>query len=40
MLTFDDVVNAPVAKLKEAADDWSAHSIGRDFAVVRISGEN
>ncbi|MFG3526283.1 DUF6571 family protein [Streptomyces sp. NPDC047917] len=23
MLTFDDVVNAPVAKLKEAADDWS-----------------
>ncbi|MFD6371386.1 DUF6571 family protein, partial [Streptomyces roseolus] len=23
MLTFDDVVNAPVAKLKQAADDWS-----------------
>ncbi|MFD0625017.1 hypothetical protein ACFQ2K_21925 [Streptomyces sanglieri] len=23
MLTFDDVVNAPVGKLKEAADDWS-----------------
>ncbi|MGW2182409.1 DUF6571 family protein [Streptomyces sp. NPDC001732] len=23
MLTFDDVVNAPVGKLKKAADDWS-----------------
>ncbi|GHJ98137.1 hypothetical protein SNE510_76560 [Streptomyces sp. NE5-10] len=23
MLTFEDVVNAPVAKLKQAADDWS-----------------
>ncbi|MEU3072312.1 DUF6571 family protein [Streptomyces laurentii] len=23
MLTFDDVVNAPVAKLKQAVDDWS-----------------
>ncbi|MDQ1008162.1 hypothetical protein QFZ82_002647 [Streptomyces sp. V4I23] len=23
MLTFDEVVNAPVGKLKEAADDWS-----------------
>ncbi|MFB7211938.1 DUF6571 family protein [Streptomyces sp. NPDC056255] len=23
MLTFDDVVNAPVGKLQEAADDWS-----------------
>ncbi|WP_406158483.1 hypothetical protein OG298_13905 [Streptomyces sp. NBC_01005] len=23
MLTFDDVVNAPVGRLKEAADDWS-----------------
>ncbi|MGW4726067.1 hypothetical protein [Streptomyces sp. NPDC004291] len=23
MLTFEDVVNAPVAKLKKAADDWS-----------------